>query len=572
MGDSITLNAGSGYISYQWQNGTQDSTLIATSPGWYWVIVSGPGGCTSVDSIYVDTYPPIPIDLGNDTLMCEFNSFTIDAGPGFLNYVWQDSVVGQTYLVTNTGTYWVTVTNDIGCTATDSIYVGISPAVNVSLGADTTICSGDNFSLSPGNEFVSYEWQNGSTGSFINITSAGTYWVHVTDINDCSGSDTVNIAMNPSPQLDLGADTIICEGQELFLDPGLFSTYVWQDNSTQPFYNVTSTGIYSLTVTNNFNCDATDDIFVEVSSPNINLGPDTLVCEGSTIILDAGPNFSSYLWHDNSDQQYNTVDTAGFYFVNVINDIGCEGGDSIFIDYAPLPVANLGTDKELCEGDTITLISNAGPYTYLWNGEIGGYQNEITEGGTYTLEVSNQCGSETDQITIVEFQRRDVNLGADQILKPGESIDLNAGTGYDSYLWQDGSFNQYYHVIAESIDPDHPYYYVEVVEGPCKSSDTIRIELFEIKVPIAITPNGDGANDVFKPFEDTWNGINQHHIMVFNRWGEQVWESEKFEEGWDGKRNGKYVSDGTYFWILDVFYGPQDIKQTLRGTLTVMGQ
>jgi len=60
-------------------------------------------------------------------------------------------------------------------------------------------------------------------------------------------------------------------------------------------------------------------------------------------------------------------------------------------------------------------------------------------------------------------------------------------------------------------------------------------------------------------------------MMVFNRWGEKIWESNDFEAGWDGKRNGRYVSDGTYYWILDVYYGPENLKQTLKGSLTVLG-
>jgi gliding motility-associated-like protein len=86
-----------------------------------------------------------------------------------------------------------------------------------------------------------------------------------------------------------------------------------------------------------------------------------------------------------------------------------------------------------------------------------------------------------------------------------------------------------------------------------------------------ITPNGDGSNDYFKPDQKCWQGINQHKMMVFNRWGEKIWESNDFEAGWDGKRNGRYVSDGTYYWILDVYYGPENLKQTLKGSLTVLG-
>ncbi len=71
--------------------------------------------------------------------------------------------------------------------------------------------------------------------------------------------------------------------------------------------------------------------------------------------------------------------------------------------------------------------------------------------------------------------------------------------------------------------------------------------------------------------ENSWNGITKHHISIFNRWGEQVWESENFEDGWDGKQNGITVADGTYFWVLEVYYGPDNLKHVQKGNVTVLG-
>ncbi len=60
-------------------------------------------------------------------------------------------------------------------------------------------------------------------------------------------------------------------------------------------------------------------------------------------------------------------------------------------------------------------------------------------------------------------------------------------------------------------------------------------------------------------------------MMVFNRWGEKVWESSDFPSGWDGKQNGRYVAEGTYFWVLEVYYGTDNIKKVYKGSLTVLG-
>ncbi len=139
------------------------------------------------------------------------------------------------------------------------------------------------------------------------------------------------------------------------------------------------------------------------------------------------------------------------------------------------------------------------------------------------------------------------------------------------YLWQDNtSTEQFYEVSEDSINAYNSLFYVKVYEGMCWGSDTIRIEMFEVWVPSVITPNGDEYNAIFKPDPERWQAVKRHRITVFNRWGELVWESEDFPSGWDGKRNGRYVAEGTYFWILDAYYGSKDVKKSLRGTLTIL--
>lgn len=111
---------------------------------------------------------------------------------------------------------------------------------------------------------------------------------------------------------------------------------------------------------------------------------------------------------------------------------------------------------------------------------------------------------------------------------------------------------------------------MEVTLGPCLSSDSVIVEFFEVWVPIVITPNDDGLNDVFAPDLSKWEGIRKSHMMVFNRWGEKVWESDQFENGWDARKDGTIVADGTYFWILDVTYGDANLHKVLKGSLTVL--
>lgn len=571
-GEEVTLSPGGGYNGYIWQDGSQDSIYIASQSGLYWVTVIDFMGCTNSDSVIVDYLPEVQPDLGNDTLLCEIDELQLDAGSDWVNYVWFDGTTGQTNTVNSPGFYWVTVEDIHGCFGTDTIEVSLSPAVVVSLGGDTTVCSGDNYILNPGQGFTSYLWNNGSNSPTFPVTTPGTYWVSVTDLNGCSGSDTVSVDINPSPTVDLGSDTVICTGSSLLLEPGpQYSSYLWQDNSTLPLYTVINTGIYSVTVTNIFDCPATDEIFIDVTQPDIDLGNDTIVCLGDTLWLDPGQGYTSYLWQDNSVFSLFPVVIEGNYSVEVTDEYGCVANESVAVDGVPKPVANIGGDQTLCTGDTIWLEATNGPFQYAWNGEPGEATLEITQGGSYSVEVSNACGLESSTVVVTELPLPDVYLGPDQVLLPGETLLLDAGAGFDQYLWQDGTSTQTYLLEADQADVSSPWYWVEVWDGPCKNSDTLLLEIFRVKVPNVITPNGDGVNDTFSPMEDGWSGINQHHIEVYNRWGEKIWESDDFPSGWDGTNNGTQVADGTYFWVLEVFYGPEETKQLTKGTLTVLG-
>jgi len=567
----FVLHAGPGYPGYLWQDGSADSVLLIDEPGLYWVTVTNIFGCSTTDSINISLFPAIPLDLGNDTTACEGDSVILIAGEGFVNYFWQDNSTQSEYIATTGGTFWVTVTDINGCTATDSIIILFLPLPDIDLGEDFTLCDGEEQIITPGPGFVNYLWQDGSTEQAYTVTGSGTYWVIVS--NGCGeDTDSVFVQVYPLPNPDLGPDTTICSGASITLNPGnMFMSYLWQDNSTQPFYEVTTSGNYSVQVENNFGCTATDEIYVAISSPQVNFGQDTHVCEGDSLILDAGAGFVSYLWQNNATSQTLVITSAGTYGVTVLDEFGCEGSDEIEIALYPYPSADLGEDKEICTGDTLMLTAPDGDYIYYWNGQPGEQNYMVTGSGNYTLAVVNTCDSVTDNLYVTEVPVPEVYLGEDEVLLPGQTIELDAGEGHDTYFWQDGSGGQYFIVTENNINHLNPYYYVEVAEGLCKSSDTIMIELLEVLVPKVLTPNGDSENDLFKPINEHWSGINKHRMMVFNRWGQQVWESEDFPSGWDGKQNGRYVADGTYYWILDVYYGSKDIQQTLKGSLTVLG-
>ena len=126
--------------------------------------------------------------------------------------------------------------------------------------------------------------------------------------------------------INLGNDTIICQGASILLDATTpNASYLWNDNSTNPTYNVTQQGTYWVRVDIiGENCGNADSIYVEFKdAPNVDLGNDTIVCENTTLILDATtPAALGYQWHDGSTNPIYNATGPGLYKVMVDTECG----------------------------------------------------------------------------------------------------------------------------------------------------------------------------------------------------------------------------------------------------------
>jgi large repetitive protein len=158
------------------------------------------------------------------------------------------------------GNYTVTVKdkNDCSITATAIINI-INNAPTVNFGNDVTLCEDQTLLLDASNTNATYQWQDNTSMPTYLVSKQGNYFVAVTKAG-CTARDTVNIAYNLKPKFSLGADSRLCIGSTLILDPkitGAVVNYLWQDGSTAPTYTVTQPGLYSVTATNT--CGSTTD-------------------------------------------------------------------------------------------------------------------------------------------------------------------------------------------------------------------------------------------------------------------------------------------------------------------------
>jgi len=444
----------------------------------------------------------------------------------------------------------------------DIVLIPLNPSLQIQ--GDEAICSGDFATLVALND-SSFAWAEInnpttiiSTEASINVSPAvsTSYIVYGT-------SDTAyfNVDVNNLPSVNLGNDTSLCIGETLILNAeGLFTSYYWQDNSTNPTFSIVGPGTYWISVSND-NCITNDSISVDFNElPIVDLGADTTLCQGQTLILDASAANATFLWQDNSTNPQYSVTEPGTYSVNVeINN--CNSTDFISVNFNDLPIVDLGVDTALCAGDTLLLDASTSNASFLWNDNSTSPTYQVTSEGTYsvTVEVNNCSSLGSIMIDLIDLPI--VDLGADSALCGGLMLTLDASTPNATYLWQDNSTNPEFKLKLPGE------YWVTVEVNNCSASDTVLVTEKDceatLEFPNVFSPNSDGINDLFVP--KTIDGVVTMNTTIYTRWGAKVFETDNLQVEW----NGSGAAEGTYFWVVS-FIDIYGISKNLKGTVTLL--
>lgn len=238
--------------------------------------------------------------------------------------------------------------------------------------------------------------------------------------------------------------------------------------------------------------------------------------------------------------------------------------DSLYVSIDGLD-PHLGNDTTICSNQAIDLSPGTGYSSYLWQDGSTEYYYQTNKTGSYWVSVKDDTGCEgSDTINISVTDVPDINLGPDSMLIKSEYVDLDAGSGFDSYLWNDNSTKQIFRAYNSG-----KYWVMGIIEQ-CSTSDTIFLfrKSCQINVPNAFTPNGDNINDDFYviPGEVT----SQFSMMIFNRWGLIMIETDDVNYHWDGNYKGKKVPQGVYYWIIKYQCLGSAVIQNINGSVTVL--
>ncbi|MFH1320919.1 MAG: gliding motility-associated C-terminal domain-containing protein [Bacteroidota bacterium] len=516
------------------------------------------------------------------------------------------------------GMYTITVTDTLGCDTTvnvtiieaDTLIANITDVTNVFCNGDST--GSATVSVSGGASPLSYVWNTipVQTDSVATSLAMGTYNVTVTDTLGCDTTVSLIITEPPGIVITTAEDTLICVGMSAVISAyaaggtGGFN-YVWSDSSisgTGPdtVYPVTPT-TYIVTVTDSLGCTKTDSVTVTVNPFLIIFTVPDSVCVGDSTTIGAivtgGDGNYFYSWNTGDTTQSITVyPYLATTYILTVND-GCgtpTAIDSVIVDVHPYPVISV---KPLfasgCEHATITFVDTAADIfnsTYIWDFGDGSppdtIQNQFVanhtfeNAGTFNVSVTvispqgcTSYSSNNNTIIISPFPQADFEANPDvaTILYPTINFTDMTPVGDGILYWQ---WDFYYPASGmgdSASNVQHPSHtYPEVGStgcGYCYSVQLIVINKYgcpdtivkpvivkpdvRIWIPNTFSPNNDGINDLF-----TIKGVEivDFEMYIYNRWGDEIFETNSIHIPWDGTANGGTLisQQEVYVYIISV--------------------
>jgi hypothetical protein len=343
-GIQIALNA-SGATSYVWNNGAIGaSLLINTVNDTYSTVYSVTGtdattGCSSSDQVTVFVNALPEVNAGQDVESCDNLSVTLTA-TGALSYTWSDGAINDVPFALPAGSsvYTVTGTDINGCESTDEVTVTVYEAPVISAGSDLSVCPSETpvlLTATSDQPSTTFLWNGSQSGAVFNANTSGTYSVEGTNEFGCSSTAEIDLTVYPVVTVDAGDQLSVCSDDlPLELDATTseaVASYSWNTGESTQTIEVSATGSYQVTVTDNNGCETTDVVSVSVlASPTVNAGTDQTVCEEDLpATLNASGSGVSVEWSNGAQTPITYVNDPGVYTVTVTAANGCQSTDEV---------------------------------------------------------------------------------------------------------------------------------------------------------------------------------------------------------------------------------------------------
>ena len=561
-----------------------------------YILTASNGTCSNTDTVVVTVVPKPTANAGTDKTICKGDSVTIGTtGVAGTSYSWSpsaglnhDTIAQPIANPSVTTTYTLTVSNGI-CTNKDSVIVTVAPQPIANAGANKTICKGDSTIIGTASvSGTSYTWSpstglNSTTLAQPNASPTVTTTYTLTASNGtCSNKDTVIITIVAQPVANAGTSKTICKGDSTIIGAPAVAgiSYSWSPSAglnsstlSQPNVSPSATTTYTLTASNG-TCSNKDSVVVTVTpQPIANAGPDKTICNGNSVTIGTSAVAgTSYSWSHSTGLNSSTMaqptanpSVTTTYTLTASNGTCGNSKDTVVVTVVPPPIANAGSNKTICMGDTTSIgTSSSAGVTYSWTPSNGlsssTASNTVADPAsttTYTLTATNTGCSNKDSVIVKVNPLPAANVGAEQSLCDAGTVILGAPpvTG-DTYVWTPSIGLNSTTISAPTANPNSTTIYTlvetDTATGCTKSNQVQVTSSGGTEIYSGISPNGDGINDWwYVPMLDCYPN---NTVVIVNRWGSEVWTGTDYNNTtvrWDGKdMAGTDLPEGTYYYMI----------------------
>lgn len=602
---SITPSGGTPNYTYTWLSSGQTTSAISSlSAGIYSVIVTDSKNCATTLAYSVTQPTALMVSFTQTTVSCfggndGIITANVVGGTTGYNYLWNPSgMVSSTATNLSSGIYSLSIIDNNSCVLNSTIAIS-QPSLLIAVTSVTNetcnyLNNGQaNASQSGGTGPYTYQWNpNGSTSSYVNNLSSGTYTLIVTDSKNCTALSTANVSeplpLNISVLNTIQASCGVSDGSATYTVSGGTTAYTYSWTTPSLSYTTTSNttnslsaGINQLTIIDANGC--TTNTNINITNPNsatITATATSVNCFGdATGVITTSVVSSasySYAWSNGSNAPSINNLTAGIYTVVVTTLNNCITTETIAVNQPTSAVSVMitGVTPINCfgqnTGSAIAIASGGTPnYTYLWSpSAINSATNSNMPAGTYTLDAFDFNGCKTTTVvSITNNSTSPLNISLSELKNAtcdqtngSISVTVSGGTPTYSYLWNpSNSSNQTLNDISEGS-------YTLTVTDIYGCIDSLVTQLncnIDLFVPQLFSPNADGKNEKFEI-----KGISNYpnnSIQIFNRWGSLVYAKKTYNNDWDGKSNvgnktgNNLLPAGTYFIVLDFGVETKDV-------------
>lgn len=608
---TITTTNGTGPFQYSLDgvNFQASNVFSGLAPANYTITFKNNIGCQSTITATVSPGQPLTATVAPNNVLCaggNSGSATITISTnGAPPY--QYSLDGTTWQASNifngltAGNYTVQFKDNNNCAGSQTFVITQPTALTISPAQQAVLCNGQSngtiiIAANGGTSPYQYSingtsWQTSNT---FNVP-AGTYTTYVKDANGCTRTQQVIITEPAVLSATATTANATCDGNNdgtitVTANGGTTGYQYSTDGVNFQSSNVlhVGPGNYTVTIKDANGCTTTTTATVGLTN-NLTVTPvaDPTICEGLSVQLQPNTNATQFSWTPANGLSANNVrqpiaspNVTTQYIVTATLGL-CSANDTIVVNVLPAPIADAGTDGDICYGQTYQLQGSGGvsyqwsPSTYLNTSFTNSPVVTPTQTIQYSLSVTdaNGCRSlQPDVVTVHVTPPIVVTISKDTVVAYGDVFQLHASSVATDYTWNPptGLSDANIPNPMVTVLNDITYTVTATTSAGCKGEASVTLKVYkgpEIYVATAFTPNGDGKNDVFRPFPV---GIkNYTYFKVYNRWGQLIFSTYEFNKGWDGTIGGKEQPSGVYVWVVEGIT-KDNKKISKRGTVTLI--